>query len=81
MFSAIDIAAFLACPHLTPEKAPSGLEFLDSLNRLNVAVSKAQAVAVVIATLALFQAECKSLHQMQSPNALCRCAEMAEGAL
>jgi uncharacterized protein len=64
----------------TPEEAPRGMEFLYSLNRLNVAVSRAQCLAVVVASPALFQVECKSPHQMQLANALCRYAEMATGA-
>jgi uncharacterized protein len=65
----------------TPEEAPRGMEFLYSLNRLNVAVSRAQCLAVVVASPALFQVECKSPHQMQLANALCRYVEMAKGAL
>jgi hypothetical protein len=36
------------------------MEFLYSLNRLNVAVSRAQRVAVIIASPALFQVQCKT---------------------
>ena len=61
----------------TPEDAPRGVEFLYSLNRLNVAVSRAQCVAVIVASPALFHIECKSPHQMQLANALCRYLEMA----
>jgi predicted RecB family nuclease len=63
----------------TPEDAPRGMEFLYSLNRLNVAVSRAQCVAVVVASPALFQVECKTPRQMQLANALCRYFEMAQG--
>ena len=62
----------------TPEDAPRGIEFLYSLNRLNVAVSRAQCVAVIVASPALLQIECKSPHQMQLANALCRYIEMAQ---
>jgi uncharacterized protein len=61
----------------TPEDAPRGMEFLYSLNRLNVAMSRAQCVAVVVASPALFQAECKTPRQIQLANALCRYLEMA----
>jgi len=61
----------------TPEDAPRGMEFLYSLNRLNVAVSRAQCVAVVVASPALFQVECKTPRQIQLANALCRYLEMA----
>jgi predicted RecB family nuclease len=61
----------------TPEDAPRGMEFLYNLNRLNVAVSRAQCVAVIIANPALFQVECKTPRQIQLANALCRYLEMA----
>jgi uncharacterized protein len=60
-----------------PEDAPRGMEFLYSLNRLNVAVSRAQCVAVIVASPALFQVECKTPRQIQLVNALCRYLEMA----
>ena len=44
----------------TPEDAPRGMEFLYSLNRLNVATSRAQCVAVLVASPALFQVQCKN---------------------
>lgn len=62
----------------TPEDAPRGINFLYNLNRLNVAVSRAQCVAVIVASPALFQVECKSPRQMQLANALCRYLEMAQ---
>ena len=62
----------------TPEDAPRGMEFLYSLNRLNVAVSRAQCVAVIVASPGLFQVECRTPRQMNLANALCRYAEMAQ---
>jgi uncharacterized protein len=59
----------------TPEDAPRGMEFLYSLNRLNVAVSRARAVFILVANPALFEPVCKSPHQMQLANALCRLRE------
>jgi uncharacterized protein len=61
----------------TPDDAPRGMEFLYSLNRLNVAVSRAQCVAVIVASPALFQVECKTPRQIQLANALCRYLEIA----
>ena len=61
----------------TPEDAPRGMEFLYSLNRLNVAVSRAKAVFVLVANPSLFEPECRSPHQMQLANAICRLREMA----
>jgi uncharacterized protein len=61
-----------------PELAPRGMEFLYSLNRLNVASSRAQCAAIVVASPRLFEPECKSPRQMQLASALCRLREMAK---
>ena len=61
----------------SPEDAPRGMEFLYSLNRLNVATSRARCLAVVVASPRLLEAECRSPRQMQLVNALCRYEEMA----
>ena len=61
----------------TPEDAPRGMEFLYSLNRLNVATSRAQCACILVASPRLFEPECRSPRQMQLANALCRYAEMA----
>ncbi|HET9824105.1 MAG TPA: DEAD/DEAH box helicase, partial [Chitinophagaceae bacterium] len=61
----------------TPEDAPRGMEFLYSLNRLNVAVSRAKAVFILVGNPKLFEPECRSPHQMQLANAICRLKEMA----
>jgi uncharacterized protein len=60
-----------------PEDAPRGMEFLYSLNRLNVATSRAQCVAVLVASPLLFEPECKNPRQMQLANGLCRFRELA----
>ncbi len=60
-----------------PEDAPRGMEFLYSLNRFNVATSRAQCAVVVVASPRLFEPECRSPRQMQLANALCRYREMA----
>jgi predicted RecB family nuclease len=62
----------------TPEDAPRGMEFLYSLNRLNVAVSRAKCVAAIVGSPALFQAVCRTPRQIQLANAHCRYLEMAE---
>jgi predicted RecB family nuclease len=61
----------------TPEDAPRGMEFLYSLNRLNVAVSRARCVAVIVASPALFQVQCRTPRQIELANAFCRYLEMA----
>jgi len=61
----------------TPEDAPRGMEFLYSLNRFNVAVSRTRAIFILVASPALFEPACKSPQQMQLANSLCRLREMA----
>ncbi len=61
----------------TPEDAPRGMEFLYSLNRLNVATSRAQCACILVASPRLFEPDCQSPRQMQLANALCRYVEMA----
>jgi uncharacterized protein len=59
------------------DEAPRGLEFLFSLNRLNVATSRARCACIVVANSALFAADCRSPHHMRLANALCRYRELA----
>jgi uncharacterized protein len=61
----------------SPEDAPRGMEFLYSLNRLNVATSRARCVAAVVASPALVRVACRTPRQMRLANALCRLVEMA----
>ena len=61
----------------TPEEAPRGMQFLYSLNRLNVATSRARCAAIVIASPALVRVACRTPRQMQLANALCRFVEVA----
>jgi uncharacterized protein len=60
-----------------PEDAPRGMEFLYSLNRLNVATSRAKCAAVVVASPRLFEPECRTPRQIQLANGLCRFRELA----
>lgn len=57
--------------------APRGMEFLYSANRLNVAISRAKCICVVVASPRLFEAECRTPRQMQLANAFCRYLELA----
>lgn len=63
-----------------PEDAPRGMSFLYSLNRLNVATSRARCAAILIASPRLFEPECHTPHQMRLANALCRYRELARRA-
>ena len=58
--------------------APRGMEFLYSLNRFNVATSRAKCISVLVACPELFEAECRTPRQMQLANAFCRYLELAE---
>lgn len=62
----------------SPEDAPRGMEFLYSLNRLNVATSRARALVIVVGSPRLLEPECRSPRQMQLANALCRFVELAQ---
>jgi len=53
----------------SPEDAPRGMEFLYSMNRLNVAVSRARCVAVIVANPDLFDVQCKTPRQIELTNA------------
>ncbi len=59
------------------EDAPRGVGFLYDIHRLNVAVSRAQALAVVVLSPALLDAAVASPEQLRQVNALCRLAEVA----
>jgi hypothetical protein len=61
----------------SPEEAPRGMEFLYSLNRLNVATSRAMTAVIVVGNRRLFEPECRTPRQMQLANALCAYREMA----
>jgi hypothetical protein len=64
----------------TPEEAPRQMEFLYSGNRLNVAISRAQGIAILVCSPALLRVRCHTPAQMRLANALCRFVEMAAEA-
>ena len=59
------------------EDAPRGMEFLFSLNRLNVATSRARCATILVANAQLLEPDCQSPRQMLLANALCRYRELA----
>ncbi|MBI3521698.1 MAG: TM0106 family RecB-like putative nuclease [Chloroflexi bacterium] len=61
----------------TIEEAPRGMTFLFSRNRLNVALSRAQALAVLVCSPRLLHARCKTPEEMRLANALALFEEMA----
>ena len=60
------------------EIAPRGMSFLYDRHRLNVATSRARALAIVVGAPALLNASCNSPAQMRLANALCRFHELSE---
>ncbi|MEJ7786726.1 MAG: hypothetical protein WKF96_18140, partial [Solirubrobacteraceae bacterium] len=62
------------------EDVPRNVEFLYSRNRLNVAVSRARCIAVLVANPALMTIRCRTVEQMRLVNALCLLDEMGDGA-
>jgi superfamily I DNA and/or RNA helicase len=61
----------------SPDEAPRGMEFLYSLNRLNVATSRARCLAALVASPGLVRVRARTPRQMQLANALCRFIELA----
>lgn len=61
----------------TPEDAPRGMEFLYNLNRFNVATSRSRCACIVVGSPRLFSPECRTPHQMELANVLCRYDEMS----
>jgi predicted RecB family nuclease len=60
------------------EDVPRGLDFLFSRNRLNVAISRAECLAYLVASPRLLDASCRTVEQMRLANGLCRLVELAE---
>lgn len=56
---------------------PRDVEFLFSRNRLNVAISRARCLAILVASPRLLDVDCKTSEQMRLVNGLCRFVEMA----
>ncbi|WP_028031032.1 TM0106 family RecB-like putative nuclease [Gemmobacter nectariphilus] len=53
------------------EETSRGMEFLFSLNRINVAVSRAKGLALVFGAPRLREAKCETVEQMRLVNTLC----------
>jgi len=62
------------------EYLPRNIEFLYDKNRLNVAVSRAKCLAVVVASPELLHIRCSSPEQMELVNTLCWLREYADGS-
>ena len=64
----------------TPAEAPRGIAFLYSLHRLNVAISRAQGMAILVCSPALLDVIARTPEQMRLANALCHYVEMSSEA-
>jgi len=62
----------------TPEDMPRGLDFLFNINRLNVALSRARGLSIVVASPALLTAHCRKPEDIHRLNALCTVARIAK---
>ena len=60
------------------EETPRGMEFLFSLNRINVAVSRAKGLALVFGAPRLREAKCDTIEQMRLVNTLCALPELGK---
>ena len=58
--------------------APRGLDFLYSRNRLNVAISRAQCLAIVVANPRLLEASCDTVENLKLVNTFCWLSEYAK---
>jgi hypothetical protein len=63
------------------DDAPRGLDFLYDPHRLNVATSRARALAIIVASPDLIRVSCRTPHQMILANALCRAWETGGRAI
>jgi uncharacterized protein len=68
---------FFSMTSSSGDDIPRGMDFLFSRNRLNVAVSRAQALSVVVCSPRLKRARCSGVEQMRLVNMLCRFGESA----
>lgn len=63
---------FFSMATSSAQDLPRNIEFLFSKNRLNVALSRAQCLAVVVASPLLAEVPCNTIDQMRLVNTFCR---------
>ena len=72
------VVTFFSMATSSGAELPRNLEFLFSRNRLNVAISRARCLAVLVCSPELLHVACRSSEQMRLVNALCRLVEVAK---
>ena len=63
---------FISMTSSDPENLPRHKEFFFSRNRLNVAISRAQCVAVILFNPNLLLADCKKINEVRLINNFCK---------
>jgi uncharacterized protein len=71
------VVAIYSMASSSREDAPRDMGFLYSRNRLNVAISRAESVAILVCSPTLLEAGCRTPEQMRLVDALCRFVEVA----
>ena len=63
------------------DASPRGIDFLFSRNRLNVAISRAQILTIILGSPRLERTRCSRLAQIRLVNLFCRAAQAGPGVL
>ena len=63
----------------SPDEAPHGADFLFSLNRLNVAMSRAKGLAIMVCSPELLMLKPRKVGDLRLAAAMCRLVELAGG--
>ena len=72
------VAVLISMVTSSSEELPRNIEFLYSQNRLNVAVSRARCLAIMVANPRLLEIQCQNVEQMRLVNMLCWIRAYAE---
>jgi hypothetical protein len=72
------VVAIYSMASSSREDAPRDMGFLYSRNRLNVAISRAQSLALLVASPTLLEAGCRTPDQMRMVDVMCRFVETAD---